>query len=116
MTDPMTNLTNLSISHDHGACDLPLIEQTIGSFFDAMAASVPQREALVSCHQNLRYTYRELQAEARRLASALLNLGLQRGDRVGIWSHNNAQWLLTQLATADIGVVLVNINPAYRVA
>jgi len=116
----MTNLTNLStnlsISHDHGAHDIPLIEQTIGSFFDAMVARVPDHEALVSCHQQLRYSYRALQTEARRLASALLNLGLQRGDRVGIWSHNNAQWLLTQLATANIGVVLVNINPAYRLA
>ncbi|MDP3842262.1 MAG: AMP-binding protein [Oxalobacteraceae bacterium] len=113
----MTNLNNLlTISHDHGARDVPLIEQTIGSFFDAMVERVPDHEALVSCHQQLRYSYRALQAEARRLASALLNLGLQRGDRVGIWSHNNAQWLLTQLATANIGVVLVNINPAYRLA
>lgn len=112
----LTNLTNLTTSYDQGAQDGVLIEQTIGNFFDDMVARVPDREALVSCHQNLRYTYRELQTEARRLASALLQLGLQRGDRIGIWSHNNAQWLLTQLATAHIGVVLVNINPAYRLA
>jgi len=112
----MTNLTHLTISHDRGTRDSALIEQTIGSFFDAMADRVPDHEALVSCHQNIRYTYRELQTETRRLASALLHLGLQRGDRIGIWSHNNAQWLLTQLATANIGVVLVNINPAYRLA
>nr|WP_025916708.1 AMP-binding protein [Herminiimonas sp. CN] len=113
----MTNaMTNLSISQDQGARDIPLIEQTIGDFFDAMAARLPEHEALVSCHQQLRYTYRQLQTETRRLASALLQLGLQRGDRIGIWSHNNAQWLLTQLATAQIGAVLVNINPAYRLA
>ena len=112
----LTNLTNLTTSYDQGAQDGVLIEQTIGNFFDDMVARVPDREALVSCHQNLRYTYRELQTEARRLSSALLQLGLQRGDRIGIWSHNNAQWLLTQLATAHIGVVLVNINPAYRLA
>ncbi|WP_369792141.1 AMP-binding protein [Herminiimonas sp. CN] len=109
-------MTNLSISQDQGARDIPLIEQTIGDFFDAMAARLPEHEALVSCHQQLRYTYRQLQTETRRLASALLQLGLQRGDRIGIWSHNNAQWLLTQLATAQIGAVLVNINPAYRLA
>ncbi|NMM26742.1 MAG: AMP-binding protein [Glaciimonas sp.] len=112
----MTNLTNLTTSYDQGERDSALIEQTIGNFFDAMVARVPDNEALVSCHQNIRYTYRELQTEARRLASALLQLGLQHGDRIGIWSHNNAQWLLTQLATANIGVVLVNINPAYRIA
>ncbi len=112
----LTNLTNLTTSYDQGAQDGVLIEQTIGNFFDDMVARVPDHEALVSCHQNLRYTYRELQNESRRLASALLQLGLQRGDRIGIWSHNNAQWLLTQLATAHIGVVLVNINPAYRLA
>ncbi|MEO8171149.1 MAG: AMP-binding protein, partial [Oxalobacteraceae bacterium] len=92
----LANRTNLTISHDRGPRDSALIEQTIGSFFDAMTDRVPDREALVSCHQNIRYTYRQLQTEARRLSSALLNLGLQRGDRVGIWSHNNAQWLLTQ--------------------
>ncbi|MEO8600671.1 MAG: AMP-binding protein, partial [bacterium] len=112
----LTNLTNLTTSYDQGAQDGVLIEQTIGNFFDDMVARVPDHEALVSCHQNIRYTYRELQTETRRLASALLQLGLLHGDRVGIWSHNNAQWLLTQLATAHIGVVLVNINPAYRLA
>ncbi|MEO8408053.1 MAG: AMP-binding protein, partial [Oxalobacteraceae bacterium] len=84
-------MTNLTISQDQGATTLPLIEQTIGNFFDAMVQRVPDSDALVSCHQQLRYTYRELQTEVRRLASALLQLGLQRGDRVGIWSHNNAQ-------------------------
>ena len=109
-------MAHLSMSHDRGAAGPPLIEQTIGGFFDDMARRVPDNDALVACHQNLRYTYRQLQAEANRLASALLELGLQRGDRVGIWSHNNAQWLLTQLATAKVGIILVNINPAYRVS
>ena len=109
-------MTQLTTSYDRGAHEVPLIEQTIGDFFDAMADRFPDNEALVSCHQNIRYTYRELRQEANRLASALLGLGLQRGDRVGIWSHNNAQWLLTQIATAKAGIVLVNINPAYRIA
>ncbi|MDP4073458.1 AMP-binding protein [Acidovorax sp. A1169] len=106
--------TPLVTSLARGATDVPLIEQTLGDFFDAMVARQPEREALVSVHQQLRYTYRSLQAEARRLASALLGLGLVPGDRVGIWSHNNAEWVLMQLATAQVGLVLVNINPAYR--
>ncbi|HMP11312.1 AMP-binding protein, partial [Hydrogenophaga sp.] len=103
-------------SHARGAVDVPLIEQTIGAFFDDMVARQPEHEALVSVHQGRRYSYRALRDEARRLASALLGMGLQRGDRVGIWSHNNAEWVLMQLATAQVGLVLVNINPAYRTA
>lgn len=99
-----------------GATEPPLIEQTIGDCFDAMVARQPAQEALVSAHQGLRYSYRALQQAANQLASALLGLGLAPGDRVGIWSHNNAEWVLMQLATAKIGLILVNINPAYRTA
>ena len=104
----------LTRSHAQGASDVPLIEQTIGAFFADMAARQPEHEALVSLHQGRRYTYRRLQSEASRLASALLGLGLLPGERVGIWSQNNAEWVLMQLATAQVGLVLVNINPAYR--
>jgi fatty-acyl-CoA synthase len=97
-----------------GATDVPLIGQTIGAFFDAMADRQPAHEALVSVHQGQRYTYRQLQQVANQLASALLRQGLAPGDRVGIWSHNNAEWVLMQIATAKAGLVLVNINPAYR--
>jgi fatty-acyl-CoA synthase len=93
---------------------VPLIEQTIGDFFAAMAARQGSRDALVSRHQGLRYSYAQLHVAARQLASALLSQGLVKGDRVGIWSHNNAEWVLMQLATAQVGLVLVNINPAYR--
>ena len=103
-------------SYARGATDVPLIEQPIGAFFDAIAARQPDHEALVSVHQRRRYSYRELQVETDRLASALLSLGLQPGERVGIWSHNNAEWVLLQLATAKVGLILVNINPAYRTA
>ena len=106
----------LTRSQTTGATEPPLIEQTIGAFFDSMVQSQPGNEALVSCHQGRRYTYAELQREARQLASALLRQGLVPGDRVGIWSHNNAEWVLMQLATAEVGLVLVNINPAYRTA
>ncbi len=97
-----------------GATDTPLIEQTLGDYFDAMANAQPDHEALVSAHQSLRFSYRALQTTSNQLASALLGRGLLPGDRVGMWSHNNAQWLLMQLATAKVGLVLVNINPAYR--
>ncbi|MDD0817002.1 AMP-binding protein [Curvibacter sp. HBC28] len=112
----MSQATTLSpgLSHDQGATDTPLIEDTLGDFFDAMVARHPEREVLVSRHQGLRFTYRSLQREVNRLASALLGLDLTRGDRIGIWSHNNAEWVLMQLATAKVGLVLVNVNPAYR--
>ncbi len=97
-----------------GATDVPLIEQTIGDFFDDMAARQGDRDALVSAHEKKRLSYLELQRESSRLASALLKLGLVPGDRVGIWSHNNVPWVLMQLATAKAGIILVNINPAYR--
>ena len=103
-------------SQASGATQPPLIDQTLGDYFDAMAAKQPDHAALVSAHQGLRYSYLQLQTEANKLASALLRLQLEPGDRVGIWSHNNAQWLLMQLATAKVGLILVNINPAYRVS
>jgi fatty-acyl-CoA synthase len=109
-------IPRLASSHARGATGVALIEQPIGTFFDAVVARQPAREALVSVHQGRRYSYRELQQEANRLASALLQLGLQPGERVGIWSHNNAEWVLVQLATARVGLILVNINPAYRTA
>ena len=107
---------NSPLSLASGATHPPLIEQTLGDSFDEMVARQPDHPALVSAHQGLRYTYRELQTESNKLASAMLQLGLTTGDRVGIWSHNNAQWLLMQLATAKVGLILVNINPAYRVS
>ncbi|MBS0597048.1 MAG: AMP-binding protein [Burkholderiaceae bacterium] len=112
----MSTQKTFTQSYAQGATSPALIEQTIGAFFDDMVARHPEREALVAVHQQRRYTYRALQAEAHRLASALLGLGLAPGDRIGIWSHNNAEWVLMQLATAKAGLVLVNINPAYRTA
>jgi fatty-acyl-CoA synthase len=104
----------LTLSTARGATDVPLIEQPIGDFFDDMVEKQPDRDALVSRHEGLRFTYRELQARSNQLASALLDLGLVPGDRVGIWSHNNVPWVLMQIATAKVGLILVNINPAYR--
>ncbi|WP_367108476.1 AMP-binding protein [uncultured Psychrobacter sp.] len=103
----------LTQSHDKGP-EVPLIEATIGDFFDAIVHKYPDREALVSRHQNIRWTYFDLQQKVDQLASAMIETGFEIGDRIGIWSHNNAEWLLMQLATAKVGVILVNINPAYR--
>ena len=102
------------LSYERGSSIPPLIEQTIGDFFDAMALRQPDHPALVSRHENRRLSYGQLREESNRLASALLRAGLEPGDRIGIWSHNNVAWVLMQFATAKAGLVLVNINPAYR--
>jgi len=97
-----------------GATDTPLIESTIGRYFDQVASRWPEREALVVCHQDVRWNYREFKARVDALAANFLQLGLRPGDRVGIWSPNCSEWVLTQFATAKAGLLMVNINPAYR--
>ncbi len=106
----------LSTSYVHGASDQPLVYQTIGAALDEAAATWPSNEALVSCHQNLRWTYAELKERADAFAAGLMALGLQPGERIGIWAPNCAEWLVTQFATAKAGLILVNINPAYRLS
>ena len=103
-----------TLSYVHGASATPLIGDTIGVYFDEIVARFGDREALVVRHQGVRWTYRELQRRVDNLAASLLRLGLEPGERVGIWSPNNSEWLLTQLATAKTGLILVNLNPAYR--
>jgi fatty-acyl-CoA synthase len=102
------------ISYDHGVSDQKLIGATIGTFFDAQVDRFRDREALVVKHQNVRWTWGELGRRVDDLAAGLMTLGLERGDRVGIWSPNTYEWTLTQFATAKAGLVLVNVNPAYR--
>ncbi len=106
----------LKLSYVHGASEQPLIGQTIGQFFDAVCDKWPTRPALVVRHQNVRLSYAELRQQVDRLAAGLLTLGLSPGDRIGIWSPNNSEWVLTQFATAKAGLILVNINPSYRIA
>ena len=103
-----------SQSYVHGASDKQLIGQTIGRFFDEACARHAEREALVVRHQNVRLTYAQLKSRVDALACGLMRLGLEPGDRIGIWSQNNMEWALTQFASAKAGLVLVNINPAYR--
>jgi fatty-acyl-CoA synthase len=102
------------LSYAHGASAVPLIGQTIGENLEATVARWPDREALVSRHQDLRYTYAEFDAAVNDVACGLLARGLAKGDRVGIWAPNVVEWTLVQYATAKLGVILVNINPAYR--
>jgi fatty-acyl-CoA synthase len=105
---------NKPLSYVHGASDKPLIGQTIGRFFDEACARHAGHEALVVRHQGVRLSYAELKLKVDALACGLRRLGLEPGERIGIWSQNNVEWALTQFATAKAGLVLVNINPAYR--
>ncbi len=107
-------MPDLALSYAHGTSTTPLIGETIGNFFDSVVARFPDREALIVRHQNVRWTWGELKRRVDDLAAGLLSLGLEPGDRIGIWSQNNSEWVLTQFATAKAGLVLVNINPAYR--
>jgi fatty-acyl-CoA synthase len=101
-------------AHAIGSTDVPLLEETIGSAFDRIVAEFPDREALVVPFQDVRLTYRQLAERVDRLARGLIALGLDKGDRVGMWSPNNAEWVYMQFAAAKAGAVLVNINPAYQ--
>ena len=106
----------LTRSYVHGASDIPLVGDTIGEHFEAVVARWPDRQALVVRHQNIRWTYGELKERVDAFAAGLVALGLEAGDRIGIWSPNNAEWVVAQFATAQAGLILVNINPAYRLA
>ncbi len=102
------------ISYDHGVSAKKLIGETIGSFFDRTVEQYRDREALVVRHQKVRWSWGELGRRVDDLAAGLMALGLERGDRIGIWSPNTSEWTLAQFATAKAGLVLVNVNPAYR--
>lgn len=102
-------------SYVHGASNVHLRGETIGANFDATVARFRDREALVVRHQNIRWTYGELQSRVNDFAAGLIALGLKPGDRIGVWSPNNSEWVIAQYATAKAGLILVNINPAYRI-
>ena len=101
-------------SYASGVGSKPLIGETIGALLERVASELPDHEALVSRHQGIRLTYAQLDEHADRLARALIAAGLRVGDRAGIWAPNCAEWALVQFATAKAGIVLVNVNPAYR--
>jgi fatty-acyl-CoA synthase len=104
----------MALATDTGPTDVPLLDETIGANLARTIAAHGSNEALVARHQGIRWTYDEFGERVDRLASGLMGLGLKTGERVGLWSPNYAEWTLLQYATAEIGVVLVNINPSYR--
>jgi fatty-acyl-CoA synthase len=103
-------------SYVHGNSGPPLIGKTIGALLDEVSAIDGSRDALVVAHQKIRWTYSELKSRSDAFAAGLLSLGLEPGDRVGIWAPNCAEWTIAQFATAKAGLILVNINPAYRLS
>src|SRR5437763_4425675 len=104
----------MELSYANGISNTPLMGETIGANLERTVARLPDKEALVSRHQGLRFTYHQLDEAVDVVARGLLGLGLEVGDRVGMWSPNCAEWVLVQYATAKAGLILVNINPAYR--
>src|SRR3954465_13054665 len=107
-------MVKLGRSYVPGAAAPPCIGETLGMHLDRVAALSPDADALVVRHQGIRWTYRQFRDEVNKVAAGQIALGLKPGDRIGIWSQNNSEWVLTQFATAKAGLILVNINPAYR--
>ncbi len=101
-------------SYASGTSTFPLMGMTIGEMVDRIAAKYPDTDAVVSMHQNIRWTYREFLDQVNTVARGLMGMGVEKGDRVGIWAMNHAEWVVVQFATAKIGAIMVNINPAYR--
>ena len=102
------------LSYFHGPSDTPLLGVTIGQALERRVDIHPDKEAVVFCTDDVRKTFYQLLDESDELAAGLLELGIKRGDRVGIWGPNSIEWILTQYATARAGIILVNINPLYR--
>ena len=101
-------------SYASGTSTFPLLGVSIGEMLDNISAKYPETEAIVSVHQNIRWTYREFSEKVNQVARGLMGMGVEKGDRVGIWAMNYAEWVVVQFATAKIGAIMVNINPAYR--
>lgn len=104
----------MNLSYAKGSTSVNLLNHTIGDLFDQTAKLLPENLALVVHHQNIRWTYKELRKQVNTCAKALLSCGIRKGDRIGIWSPNCAEWTVLQFATAKVGAILVNINPSYR--
>jgi len=107
-------MIKLTKSYMTGEGSGQLLYETIGNCFDRIVEENPDSPALIGPFQDVRWTYREFQAQVDRLAAGLISLGIETGDRVGIWGPNSYEWVLTQFATARIGAIMVCINPAYR--
>jgi fatty-acyl-CoA synthase len=110
------NMVRLTTSYVQGASDVPLIGLTMGAAIDQVAAIHGESTALVSCHQNIRWSWAQFRAEVDKVAVGLLAIGLRPGERIGLWAPNNAEWLLSMFAAAKAGLILVSLNPAYRIS
>src|SRR6478736_5195936 len=106
----------MPLSYTHGVSTTPLIARTIGAMLDDVAAEFGDNEALISVFEKRRLTYTQLRDEVDRCARALIAMGVEKSDRVGLWSTNCTAWIIMQFSTAKVGAVLVNINPAYRIS
>jgi len=102
------------LSYDCGIADFPLLGQSIGEILNTIASKYPDNEAIVSPQQDIRLTYRQFREAVDQVARGLMALDINKGDRVGIWAMNYAEWIIVQFATAKIGAIMVNINPSYR--
>ena len=102
-------------SYVHGCSTTPLLGETIGMCLDRICKTFADSDALISRHQGLRYTYGQLKQEVENAARGLIGIGVEKGERVGVWSPNCAEWLIAQYALAKVGAIMVNINPAYRI-
>ena len=107
-------MTQERLSYAYGTSSQPLLGMTIGEKFDQACQQYAEQDAVVSLHQNVRLTYKELQAQVNAFACSLLKLGLKKGDRLAIWSPNCVEWTITQFAAFKAGIILVNLNPAYK--
>ena len=107
-------MSQLRLSYAYGASSQPLVGMTIGAKFDEACRQYSEKDAVVSLHQNIRLNYRELQAQVDAFACHLIKLGLKKGDRLAIWSPNCVEWTITQFAAFKAGIILVNLNPAYK--
>ncbi len=102
------------VSYTAGSSTMPLLGMTIGEMLNDIAARYPENDAIVSAHQGISLTYHDFLTRVNEIARALMAIGVEKGSRVGIWAMNHAEWILVQFATAKIGAIMVNLNPAYR--
>src|SRR5262245_49500869 len=106
----------VTLSYAHGASPIPLLGETIGANLRRTVERFGDCDAMVVRHQNYRASYRQLWDAVTQAARGLLAVGVQKGDRIGVWAPNRFEWVVLQYATARIGAILVNINPAYKSA
>ena len=107
-------MTQVRLSYAYGTSQQPLLGMTIGDKFDQACLQYADQDAVISVHQNVRLSYKQLQVKVNAFACSLIQLGLNKGDRLGIWSPNCVEWTISQFAAFKAGIILVNLNPSYK--